>query len=160
MNEIVEIMARADVDYFWQEGGARFDNFEKPIAAGVRSRMETILKALATAGFEVQKPAKPAASTAQEHRESKSEDLSKKQKLTPWQLASLDDVASVDFELPIHGSNSADCNYLSDKYREAIETSSGRDGSFDTPEVRVFNMLWALTGMYFKSNEQNEPLGQ
>jgi len=37
MSEIIEIMARADVDYFWQEGGKRFEHFEKPIAAGVRA---------------------------------------------------------------------------------------------------------------------------
>ncbi len=57
MTEIIEIMARADVDYFWREGGARFENFEKPVAAGVRSRMEAIVTALAGAGFEVRNAA-------------------------------------------------------------------------------------------------------
>jgi hypothetical protein len=55
LDEIVEIMARADVDYFWQEGGTRFDNFEKPIAVGVRLRMASIVKALSIAGYSVRK---------------------------------------------------------------------------------------------------------
>ena len=51
MSEIIETMARADVDYFWQEGGNRFENFEKTVAAGVQTRMEAIVAALAAAGF-------------------------------------------------------------------------------------------------------------
>jgi hypothetical protein len=53
--DIVEIMARADVDYFWKEGGGRFEKFEKPIADGVRQRMKLIVAALGAAGFAVQK---------------------------------------------------------------------------------------------------------
>jgi len=55
MSEVIEVMARADVDYFWQDTGKRFENFEKPIAAGVRSRMEAIVAALGFAGFQIQK---------------------------------------------------------------------------------------------------------
>lgn len=60
MDEIVEIMARADVDYFWRDGGKRFENFEKPIAAGVRLRVKTIIEALDNAGYSIRrKPVKP-----------------------------------------------------------------------------------------------------
>jgi hypothetical protein len=57
MSEIIETMARADVDYFWQEGGNRFENFEKTVAAGVQTRMEAIVAALAAAGFEIRNAA-------------------------------------------------------------------------------------------------------
>jgi hypothetical protein len=57
MSEIIEIMSRADVDYFWQEGGTRFDGFEKPVADGVRRRMEAILAALAASGWDIRKGA-------------------------------------------------------------------------------------------------------
>jgi hypothetical protein len=46
MDEIIEVMARADVDYFWQDPGKRFVDFEKPIADGVRARMTMIRQAL------------------------------------------------------------------------------------------------------------------
>ena len=55
MDEIVEIMARADVDYFWRDGGKRFEHFEKPIAAGVRSRVKSVVEALDNAGYSVKK---------------------------------------------------------------------------------------------------------
>jgi hypothetical protein len=54
MSEIIEVMARADVDYFWQHAGNRFENFEKPVADGVRKRMAGIVAALETAGFKIQ----------------------------------------------------------------------------------------------------------
>jgi hypothetical protein len=57
MSEIIETMARADVDYFWRQGGNRFENFEKPVAEGVRKRMEGIVAALETAGFNIRGPA-------------------------------------------------------------------------------------------------------
>jgi hypothetical protein len=56
-DEVLEIMARADVDYFWRDGGNRFENFTKPIADGVRSRMEAIRTALQSSGFTVRKGA-------------------------------------------------------------------------------------------------------
>ena len=55
MDEIVEIMARADVDYFWRDGGKRFENFEKPIAAGVRLRVKSIIEALDKDGYSIRK---------------------------------------------------------------------------------------------------------
>ena len=54
-NEIIEVMARADVDYFWVHGGKRFEAFEKPIASGVRKRMQAIYAALEEAGYRAQK---------------------------------------------------------------------------------------------------------
>jgi hypothetical protein len=53
MDEVIEIMARADVDYFWRDPGKRFENFTKPIADGVRSRMEAIRNALKSLGFTI-----------------------------------------------------------------------------------------------------------
>jgi hypothetical protein len=57
MDEIIEVMARADVDYFWQDPGNRFVNFEKPIADGVRARMAVIRKALESSGYAIAKKA-------------------------------------------------------------------------------------------------------
>jgi hypothetical protein len=68
----------------------------------------------------------------------------------PWMRASAEDIASVDFEAPLSGAKTADCNELSELYR----TAAGRpEGSAEPPEtaaVRSFVMLSALTGMYFK----------
>jgi hypothetical protein len=52
-NEIIEMMARADVNYFWVQGGKRFEAFEKPVTAGVRKRMRAIHAALESAGYNV-----------------------------------------------------------------------------------------------------------
>lgn len=57
-NEIIEVMARADVNYFWKDGGNRLEAFEKPVAAGVRTRMEFISAALMASGFTIQKTPK------------------------------------------------------------------------------------------------------
>jgi hypothetical protein len=53
--EIIEVMARADVNYFWAPGGKRFEAFEKPIASGVRRRMQAIHAALEEAGYQTRK---------------------------------------------------------------------------------------------------------
>jgi hypothetical protein len=58
MDEVIEIMARADVDYFWRDPGKRLEGFEKPIADGVRSRMRAIHEALAVSGFTICKAAR------------------------------------------------------------------------------------------------------
>jgi hypothetical protein len=57
MDEIIEVMARADVDYFWQDPGKRFVDFEKPIADGVRARMTMIRQALESSGYAIAKKA-------------------------------------------------------------------------------------------------------
>jgi hypothetical protein len=79
--------------------------------------------------------------------------------LAPWLCASANDVAAVDFELPIAGSKTADCGGLFEVYRSAAQKSDNAQGVQDTPEARVFNMLWALTSMHFKPNEPNDPFG-
>jgi hypothetical protein len=77
----------------------------------------------------------------------------------PWLRASLNDVAAVDFELPIAGLKTADCGSIYDKYREVADKGNNAQGELVTPEARVFNMLWAITSMHFKPNEPNEPFG-
>ena len=53
MDEIIEIMARADIAYFWREAGKSFEQFEKPVADGVRARMHAIVQALEAEGYSV-----------------------------------------------------------------------------------------------------------
>jgi hypothetical protein len=84
---------------------------------------------------------------------------SEERKPEPWQRASLNDLSAIDFELPITGLKTADCMGLHEPYRAAAQKSDDAQGVLDTPETRVFNMLWALTSMYFKPNEPNEPFG-
>jgi hypothetical protein len=58
MSEIIEVMARADVDYFWREGGQHLDGFTKPIADGVRKRMAAIVEGLDAAEYKIRGPGK------------------------------------------------------------------------------------------------------
>ena len=51
METIIEIMARADVE--WQGPGPRFEELDKPIADGVRDRMRAIISALEAEGFSI-----------------------------------------------------------------------------------------------------------
>jgi hypothetical protein len=84
-----------------------------------------------------------------------------------WLRATAEDVASVDFEAPLAGAMTANTDELSGLYREAaLEPDGGalgpRDGSTeppDTPAIRVFTLLSAVTGMHFKPEERNEPFG-
>jgi hypothetical protein len=75
-----------------------------------------------------------------------------------WLRASLADLADLDFESPIVGSQSADSNELSQQFRAAAE-SAAVDGSPETPAARIFSMLAAVMGMYLKAKEPNEPFG-
>ncbi len=75
-----------------------------------------------------------------------------------WLRASLADLADLDFEAPIVGSQSADSNELSQQFRAAAE-SAAADGSPETPAARVFSMLAAVMGMHLKAQEPNEPFG-
>jgi len=77
----------------------------------------------------------------------------------PWLRATAEDVASIDFEAPLAGAVTAHCDELSELYRAATTPSDGSAQPADTPEVRVFTMLSAITGMYFKPQEPNEPFG-
>ena len=75
-----------------------------------------------------------------------------------WLRASLADLVDFDFEAPISRSTSADSNELSQLFRTAAENAA-TDGSPETPAARVFSMLAAVTGMYLKAQEPNEPFG-
>jgi hypothetical protein len=77
----------------------------------------------------------------------------------PWMRATAEDIAGLDFEAPINGATTADCNELSNVYRAAVRLSEGSAEPPDTPAVRVFVMLSAVTGMHFKPEERNEPFG-
>jgi hypothetical protein len=76
----------------------------------------------------------------------------------PWVRATAEDIAGLDVEAPLNGTTSADCNELSDLYRAAATSSDG-SAEPDTPAVRAFVMLSAVTGMHFKPEERNEPFG-
>jgi hypothetical protein len=54
METIIEIMARADVE--WQGPGTPFEELDKPIADGVRDRMRAIISALEAEGFSISAP--------------------------------------------------------------------------------------------------------
>ena len=79
--------------------------------------------------------------------------------LPPWTRATAEDIAGLDFEAPVNGATTADCNELSDLYRAAVTRSDGSTEPPDTPAVRAFVMLSAVTGMHFKPEERNEPFG-
>lgn len=80
--------------------------------------------------------------------------------VSPWMRATLADVEGLDFEQVIAGSTAADSRELSDLYRAASgSTSLGEDGSNDPARVRVWDLLWGVTGMHFKPEESNEPFG-
>jgi hypothetical protein len=53
MDEIIEIMSRAEIDFFRQASVRRFDEFEKAIADGVRARMRAIVAALEAEGLTI-----------------------------------------------------------------------------------------------------------
>jgi hypothetical protein len=77
----------------------------------------------------------------------------------PWARASIADLADLDFEGPVRESQSADSTELGDLFRRAAG-AVGEDRELpDTPSARVFNMLAAVAGMLFKSQEPNEPFG-
>jgi hypothetical protein len=79
--------------------------------------------------------------------------------LPPWTRATAEDLADLDFEAPLNGATTADCNELSDLYRAAVTPDDGSAEPADTPAVRAFVMLSAVTGMHFKPEERNEPFG-
>lgn len=76
----------------------------------------------------------------------------------PWLRAAAADLEGFDFETPIEGSNSADGHELSDLFRAAIQQDATGQAP-DTPAVRLFIMLSAVTSMYFKPEDRHEPFG-
>jgi hypothetical protein len=75
-----------------------------------------------------------------------------------WLRATLADLVDFDFEAPITGSQSADCNELCQLFRTAAE-GAGANGNSETAAVRVYSMLAAVAGMHMKAQEPNEPFG-
>jgi hypothetical protein len=51
MDKIIEIMARADIE--WQGPGTPFEQLDKPVADAVRDRMRAIISALEAEGFSI-----------------------------------------------------------------------------------------------------------
>ncbi len=80
-------------------------------------------------------------------------------KVFPWLRVSLDDLVGFDFEEPVADSQSADSAELSELFRAAVGAAGQNAEPPDTRAVRIFSMLWAVTGMYFRSRQPSEPFG-
>ncbi len=77
----------------------------------------------------------------------------------PWLRAMPEDLAGLDFEAPIAGSNAADCGEFADLYRTAFQALSSTRSEDDSAAGRVWSMLRDLTGMLFKPVDFDEPFG-
>lgn len=77
----------------------------------------------------------------------------------PWLRATAADLRDLDFESPIAGSTSADTSELSDQFQAAMQSADKTAQPPDMPTTRVFTMLSAVSGMYFKPEERHEPFG-
>jgi hypothetical protein len=76
-----------------------------------------------------------------------------------WLQASEADLAGLDFEAPIAGSTSPTCDALRDLYRLAAHPYKEGEQPVETQATRVFAMLLAVTSMYLKAQEREEPFG-
>jgi hypothetical protein len=76
-----------------------------------------------------------------------------------WLQASVDDVKAVDFNAPIAASTASEANDLGEEFRKAAEAGAKDGAAADDANVRVFSMLHAVMGMYFKPEQRNEPFG-
>jgi hypothetical protein len=76
-----------------------------------------------------------------------------------WLQATVADVQAVDIEAPIGGSAEADCGAFSDIYGKAAKDLEQANGGSNSPEIPIYRMLSALTQMYFKPKERQEPFG-
>ena len=76
-----------------------------------------------------------------------------------WLTATVDDLRRTNFELPIVGSTAADAGELGDLFESVLPRPEVRSEIRDTPPVRVFAMLAAVAGMYFRPENPNEPFG-
>src|ERR1700761_1125258 len=79
--------------------------------------------------------------------------------IVPWLQATAGDLQSCDFEAPIAGLVSAESYALREAYRRAAQPTGAGVEPLDTAETRVFQMLWAVTGMHLKAREREEPFG-
>lgn len=77
----------------------------------------------------------------------------------PWLRATMADVKTVDFEAPIAGSVTADCDELADRFRSLFQPQEEGVELTDDPTARVFNLLSSVLGMHFKPEQKNEPFG-
>ena len=80
-------------------------------------------------------------------------------KSIPNLCATAADLTDLDFQEPSGGSDAADCSELMDLYRAASQALSAAPNVGDSPSSRVWDMLWALTGLHFKAADINEPFG-
>lgn len=80
-------------------------------------------------------------------------------KPAPWLRATQADLKNLDFEAPITGSTAADTNELSNLFGAAMQPADKSDQPEDTPATRVYILLSAITGMYFKPEDRHEPFG-
>jgi len=95
-----------------------------------------------------------------EHEEQKAEgsEDSEPVQLPRWLNATMDDVRDFDFEAPIAGLATADCQEISDRFRGAADGNGGPE-PVDTSAKRSFRLLCSVAGMYFKPDDRSEPFG-
>jgi hypothetical protein len=72
----------------------------------------------------------------------------------PWLRATANDFLEFDFESPIIESKTADSSELAELLRQAMQANAE-----DSAAGRVFSMLSAVAGMYFKPEDRNDPFG-
>ena len=75
-----------------------------------------------------------------------------------WLRASVEDVESLDFEVPIAGCLTAEADELGDRFQLALPTHDNEQPAEDAA-ARVFRMLSAVLGMHFRPEQRNEPFG-
>src|SRR4051794_20190205 len=75
-----------------------------------------------------------------------------------WLQATLDDLNAVDLDAPIMGATTAECRELSDQF-EAEVTRLQQGAELETAQTRVYRMIGAVAGMYFRPEQRNEPFG-
>lgn len=76
-----------------------------------------------------------------------------------WLTATLDDARITEFESPIRDSTSADCAVLQDLYKAAVQALDSKAEHSETPALRVFHLLAAVTGMFARPKHPHEPFG-
>lgn len=83
----------------------------------------------------------------------------KKPDVPPWLRATMADVKTVDFEAPMAGSITADCDELADRFRSLLQPQEVGVELPDVHTARVFNLLSSVLGLHFKPEQRNEPFG-
>ncbi|MGO9134653.1 MAG: hypothetical protein ACLP8A_11500, partial [Methylovirgula sp.] len=78
------------------------------------------------------------------------------QEIIPWLQATLNDLNGLDFEAPISGIASADTQEISRIFQAASQSTTCVTGDSAS---RIFAFVAAVTGMYFKPQDRNEPFG-